>query len=213
LTPDLVVLGNLLVDDIVFEDGRTRMAEAGGAVLHAAAAGALWVRVGVASVRGPDYPRGALDALAARSGTLLALSREIEKLRAIADASGALPPRAFDALAGGRAAVSVDRWAAAVLSGDLAVARAESNALAAEGSSGGNALWAVASIALAGLEPQAFAYRRGPAGPSLRPARARAALDAVYRADRAMKRGEIRDAEIRDVLERSLTGGNRGRDT
>jgi sugar/nucleoside kinase (ribokinase family) len=73
LTPDLVVLGNLLVDDIVFEDGRTRMAEAGGAVLHAAAAGVLWVRVGVASVRGPDYPRDALDALLARGVDLSAV--------------------------------------------------------------------------------------------------------------------------------------------
>jgi sugar/nucleoside kinase (ribokinase family) len=73
LTPDLVVLGNLLVDDIVFEDGRTRMAEAGGAVLHAAAAGVLWVRVGVASVRGPDYPQDALDGLAARGVDLSAV--------------------------------------------------------------------------------------------------------------------------------------------
>lgn len=73
MTPDLVVLGNLLVDDIVFEDGRTRMAEAGGAVLHAAAAGALWVRVGVASVRGPDYPEDALAALRARGVDLSAV--------------------------------------------------------------------------------------------------------------------------------------------
>ncbi|MET0553655.1 MAG: carbohydrate kinase family protein [Vicinamibacteria bacterium] len=73
MTPEIVVLGNLLVDDIVFEDGRTRMAEAGGAVLHAAAAGALWARVGVASVRGPDYPQDALDALAARGADLSAV--------------------------------------------------------------------------------------------------------------------------------------------
>jgi cytidine kinase len=64
---DLVVLGNLLVDDVVLPDGRTRMGEAGGATLHAALAAALWgLRVGVCSVRGDDYPREALDALAAR---------------------------------------------------------------------------------------------------------------------------------------------------
>lgn len=73
MTPDLVVLGNLIVDDIVFGDGRTRMAEAGGAVLHAAAAGALWTRVGVASLRGPDYPQAVLDALTARGVDLSAV--------------------------------------------------------------------------------------------------------------------------------------------
>jgi hypothetical protein len=31
VTPDLVCFGNLLVDDIVYPDGRARMAEAGGA--------------------------------------------------------------------------------------------------------------------------------------------------------------------------------------
>jgi hypothetical protein len=136
------------------------------------------------------------------------MRQELEKLRALAGAGGTLAPTALDALAGGRAAASVDRWAAAALTRDGASARAESAALEAEGSSGGNALWAVASIALAALEPQSFAYRRGPAGPSLGPAAARAALDAVYRADRAMKRGEIRDEEIRDVLERALQGGS-----
>ena len=42
MTPDLVVLGNLLVDDLVFQDGRTRMGEPGGAVLYAALGAALW---------------------------------------------------------------------------------------------------------------------------------------------------------------------------
>jgi sugar/nucleoside kinase (ribokinase family) len=67
VTPDLVVLGNLLVDDVVFADGRTRMAEPGGATLYASLGAALWgVRVGIASVRGEDYPASALTALAAR---------------------------------------------------------------------------------------------------------------------------------------------------
>ena len=81
MTPEIVVLGNLLVDDIVFEDGRTRMAEAGGAVLHAAAAGALWARVGVASVRGPDYPQDALDALRARGVDLSAVEERPHGIR------------------------------------------------------------------------------------------------------------------------------------
>ena len=64
---DLVVAGNLLVDDIVYPDGRTRIGEPGGAVLYAALAAGLWgAKVGVASVRGEDYPLAAIDALAAR---------------------------------------------------------------------------------------------------------------------------------------------------
>jgi sugar/nucleoside kinase (ribokinase family) len=64
---DLVIAGNLLVDDIVYPDGRTRMGEAGGAALYAALAASLWgARVGIASVRGEDYPIAALDALATR---------------------------------------------------------------------------------------------------------------------------------------------------
>jgi len=62
-----VVAGNLLVDDIVYADGRTRMGEAGGAALYAALAASLWgASVGLASVRGEDYPVAALDALVAR---------------------------------------------------------------------------------------------------------------------------------------------------
>ncbi len=64
---DLVVLGNLLVDDVVLDDGRTRMGEPGGATLYASLAATLWgLAVGVASVRGTDYPRAALAALATR---------------------------------------------------------------------------------------------------------------------------------------------------
>jgi hypothetical protein len=40
--PDLVVLGNLLVDDLVFPDERTRMAKLGGATLYAALGASLW---------------------------------------------------------------------------------------------------------------------------------------------------------------------------
>lgn len=67
MTPALVVLGNLLVDDVVFADGQTRMGEAGGAVLYAALGASLWeVSVGCVSVCGADYPAAALAALSAR---------------------------------------------------------------------------------------------------------------------------------------------------
>jgi hypothetical protein len=45
--PDRIVLGNLLVDDMVFPDGRTRMAEPGGATLYAALGASLWRAVDV----------------------------------------------------------------------------------------------------------------------------------------------------------------------
>jgi sugar/nucleoside kinase (ribokinase family) len=65
--PDLVVLGNLLVDDVVFPDGRTRMTQPGGAVLYfALGAVVAGLRPGIVSLRGDDYPAWALEALAAR---------------------------------------------------------------------------------------------------------------------------------------------------
>ncbi len=65
--PDLVVAGNLLIDDIVLPSGETLMGMPGGAVLYSALAAALWgARVGVLSVRGADYPEAALDALVVR---------------------------------------------------------------------------------------------------------------------------------------------------
>jgi 2-dehydro-3-deoxygluconokinase len=67
VTPDLVLLGNLLVDDVVLADGRTRMGQPGGAMLYAALAASLWgVRTGCVSLRGDDYPAAALEALRQR---------------------------------------------------------------------------------------------------------------------------------------------------
>lgn len=69
--PDLVLLGNLLVDDVVFPDGRTRMAQAGGAMLYASlAAVACGTRTGCVSLRGDDYPAAALAALRGRGVAL-----------------------------------------------------------------------------------------------------------------------------------------------
>jgi sugar/nucleoside kinase (ribokinase family) len=71
MSVDLVVLGNLLLDDVVLPDGRTRMAEPGGAALYAALGARLWgVRVGMVSVRGDEYPADALDLMARRGVAL-----------------------------------------------------------------------------------------------------------------------------------------------
>ncbi len=73
---DLAVAGNLLVDDVVYEDGRTRMAQPGGATLYAALGASLWgIRVGIASVIGDDYPAPVLDDLEARGIDLSGLRR------------------------------------------------------------------------------------------------------------------------------------------
>jgi sugar/nucleoside kinase (ribokinase family) len=62
--PRIVVLGNLLVDDLVFADGRTRIGQAGGAVLYAALSARLGgAQVGCVSVAGTDYPQSTLDTL------------------------------------------------------------------------------------------------------------------------------------------------------
>lgn len=67
MTPSLVLFGNLLVDDIVFSDGSTRMGQPGGAILYAALSAAVWgTRVGCVSLVGTDYPVPMLEALKRR---------------------------------------------------------------------------------------------------------------------------------------------------
>ena len=74
MTPDLVCLGNLIVDDVVFADGRTRMSQPGGAMLYAALGAALWgARVAIIAPVGDDYPRDTLRALEARGVDLSGL--------------------------------------------------------------------------------------------------------------------------------------------
>jgi sugar/nucleoside kinase (ribokinase family) len=76
VSPDLVLLGNLLVDDVVFPDGRTRMCEPGGATLYGALGAALWgTRVGVVSVLGSEYPIATMDALEQRGVDLAGVER------------------------------------------------------------------------------------------------------------------------------------------
>ncbi len=73
---DLVVLGNLLVDDVVLPDGRTRMAEPGGAALYVALGAWLWgLRVGIVAVRGDEYPVETLESLASRGIALEGVAR------------------------------------------------------------------------------------------------------------------------------------------
>ena len=70
-TPDLVLLGNLLVDDVVHADGSTRLGAAGGAMLYSSLAATLWgARTGCVSVQGDDYPEAVLGELRTR-GVLL----------------------------------------------------------------------------------------------------------------------------------------------
>jgi sugar/nucleoside kinase (ribokinase family) len=74
--PSLVFLGNLLVDDIVFPDGSTRMGQPGGAIMYGSLGAALWgTRVGCVSLVGTDYPVTMLDALERRGVDLSGVHR------------------------------------------------------------------------------------------------------------------------------------------
>jgi cytidine kinase len=76
VTPSLVLLGNLLVDDVVFSDGSTRMGQPGGAIVYGALGAALWgTGVGCVSLAGTDYPVAMLDALEKRGADLTGVHR------------------------------------------------------------------------------------------------------------------------------------------
>jgi sugar/nucleoside kinase (ribokinase family) len=71
-----VLLGNLLVDDVVFSDGSTRMGEPGGAIMYGALGAAIWgTSVGCVSLVGTDYPFTMLDALERRGVDLSGVHR------------------------------------------------------------------------------------------------------------------------------------------
>jgi sugar/nucleoside kinase (ribokinase family) len=79
VSADLVCLGNLVVDDVVFLDGTTRMGEPGGAMLYAALGATLWeTGVAVVAPLGDDYPARALHALEHRGVDLTGL-RALER--------------------------------------------------------------------------------------------------------------------------------------
>jgi sugar/nucleoside kinase (ribokinase family) len=71
MTPSIVLLGNLLVDDVVLPDSATPMGQAGGALMYSALAATLWsARPGLVSVVGDDYPADVLRALERRGADL-----------------------------------------------------------------------------------------------------------------------------------------------
>jgi DNA polymerase III delta subunit len=172
--------------------------------------GLEWAEI-IAREEGVKLPGTTVEAIFRSAPDLLSFRQEIHKLASHADAEGRVPARALDSLREARAGTSVERWALAVLAGSAAEARAETEALAREGIGGTSALWALAECALGALEPQSFSYRRTPrATTPLEPATARAVLDQVYRADRALKRGEIRDTELALSLVQSVRRAIRG---
>jgi sugar/nucleoside kinase (ribokinase family)/fructoselysine-6-P-deglycase FrlB-like protein len=62
--PDVVVIGNLTIDDVVHASGQTTMVSPGGNTIHAATAARVWgVRVGLVARVGSDFPDDALDRL------------------------------------------------------------------------------------------------------------------------------------------------------
>jgi sugar/nucleoside kinase (ribokinase family)/fructoselysine-6-P-deglycase FrlB-like protein len=62
--PDVVVIGNLTIDDVVHPNGETMMASLGGNTIHTAVAARIWgVSVGVVARVGADFPAAALDQL------------------------------------------------------------------------------------------------------------------------------------------------------
>jgi sugar/nucleoside kinase (ribokinase family) len=76
VTPSLVLLGNLLVDDIVFPDGSTRMGQPGGALVYGSLGASIWgTRVGCVSLAGTDYPVTMLEALEKRGVDLSGVHR------------------------------------------------------------------------------------------------------------------------------------------
>lgn len=158
-----------------------------------------WVKR-MAEEAGLALPAGLLAAIAASTPGLLAAAQEIEKLAALADASGRVPASATEALRGAATEGSLARWVEALLAGDRGTARGEAAALSAAGVGGTSALWALAERALGSLEPGGFGWPRRATGRPISPATARRMLDAVYRADRALKRGELKDEDLMESL-------------
>jgi sugar/nucleoside kinase (ribokinase family) len=61
---DVIVVGNLTVDDIVHANGETTMASPGGNTIYAATGALIWgLSVGVVARVGADFPVAALDRL------------------------------------------------------------------------------------------------------------------------------------------------------
>ncbi len=171
--------------------------------------GLEWAAV-IAREEGVKLPGATVEAVYRSAPDLLSFRQEMRKLAAHADAEGKVPAGSLDALRDARAGASVERWAQAVLAGNVAEARAETEALDREGIGGTSALWALAECALAALEPQSFYYRGAAPRVPLQAAKARAVLDQVYQADRRLKRGEIHDTELASTLVHAVRRAIRG---
>src|SRR5579862_3034901 len=64
--PEVIVVGNLTIDDVVHPNGTTSMASLGGNSVYVSAAAAIWgVRVGVVARIGEDFPVAGLNRLRA----------------------------------------------------------------------------------------------------------------------------------------------------
>ncbi len=62
--PDVVVIGNITIDDVVHPNGVTTMGSPGGNTIHAATAARIWgLRVGLVARVGADFPAVALGRL------------------------------------------------------------------------------------------------------------------------------------------------------
>jgi len=172
--------------------------------------GLEWAEI-MAREEGVKLPAGTVESIYRSAPDLISFRQEMRKLAAHADGEGRVPAAALDALRELRTGASVERWAQAVLGGTAAEARLETEALTREGIGGTNAMWALAECALAALEPQSFYYKRAPR-PSvpLRAAKARAVLDQIYQADRALKGGEIRDTDLASTLVQTVRRAIRG---
>ena len=64
--PDVIIVGNLTIDDVIHPSGETTMASLGGNAIHAATAARLWqLPVGIVARVGEDFPPDALERLRA----------------------------------------------------------------------------------------------------------------------------------------------------
>ena len=160
----------------------------------------------IAREAGLALPAGLETAIAEAAPDLLAVSQEVDKLAALADAKGRVPGEAAGALRGAQVRGSLDRWVEAALASDMGAARAEAAALETAGIGASAALWALAERALSSLEPGALGGPRRTSAGALPPATARRVLDAVYRVDRAIKRGQLRDEDWTDAIVPALSG-------
>src|SRR5437016_1918973 len=62
--PEIWVLGNLTIDDVVGSDGTVSIGRCGGNAIYAAVGARVWSdRVGLCARVGPDYPKQHLETL------------------------------------------------------------------------------------------------------------------------------------------------------